>query len=325
MALYIGNPTNVIVSEAYGISFAKYSAWMLLPTVVCLLLAYVTLRILFHQKLPQHLQPPDTDPRSVLIDSRGAVLRLLLLGFCLATLIGTSFAGVPVWMVTLPYAVITLIRDVCYDIEERCRAQTRRRHSDDNMRIPEIPLANIQNSTTSSIRSTAIGTINNEADANVSVPTSIDRILKHIRQTTRWAKIRDRLQDSIGWVTTQLPTASAVIRRLPWTILPFTLGMFVLVEALSDTGWVSIFATGLSVITRNYITAVYGMAAISIVACQLLNNLPMTILFTRIIQHPHFVTHVHSDVVMQGVLLGLIMGSNIAACGTLVGSLAGIM
>jgi Na+/H+ antiporter NhaD/arsenite permease-like protein len=51
----------------------------------------------------------------------------------------------------------------------------------------------------------------------------------------------------------------------------------------------------------------------------------MTILFTQIIQHPNFTQHVDSEATMQGFLLGLIVGSNLGACLTLVGSLAGIM
>jgi Na+/H+ antiporter NhaD/arsenite permease-like protein len=51
----------------------------------------------------------------------------------------------------------------------------------------------------------------------------------------------------------------------------------------------------------------------------------MTILFTQIIQHPNFTQHVTSEATLQGFLLGLIVGSNLGACFTLVGSLAGIM
>lgn len=51
----------------------------------------------------------------------------------------------------------------------------------------------------------------------------------------------------------------------------------------------------------------------------------MTILFTQIIQHANFTKHIDSEATMQGFLLGLIVGSNLGACLTLVGSLAGIM
>ncbi|CAO3631416.1 unnamed protein product [Mucor hiemalis] len=118
MALYIGNPTNVVVSEAYKISFITYSAWMLLPTIVCILLSYIVLRVLFRGDyyLPRHIQPPDADPKSVLIDPHGAIFGLVLLGCCLATLVGTSFASVPVWMVTLPFAFVMFLRDVRHDL-----------------------------------------------------------------------------------------------------------------------------------------------------------------------------------------------------------------
>ncbi|KAI9015250.1 hypothetical protein CLU79DRAFT_765827 [Phycomyces nitens] len=287
MALYIGNPTNVIVSEAYDISFIEYSAWMLLPTVVTLLVAYCALRLIFNNPvyLPRQIHAPDADPRSVLLDPKGAVFGTVLLGCCLATLVGTSFAGVSVWMVTLPFAVVIMVRDFLYDL-----GTIRWMHSESGP--VQSNTINLQTLSTT--------------DENGKV----------------WLKHSLRRVKSLGY---RWPTVFAVIQRMPWAILPFSLGMFVLVEGLSLVGWVGVLAKGLVVFTANYVTAVYGVTFVSIVACQLLNNLPMTILLTRIIQHPNFSSRVTSPAVMQGVLLGLIVGSNLGACLTLVGSLAGIM
>ena len=51
----------------------------------------------------------------------------------------------------------------------------------------------------------------------------------------------------------------------------------------------------------------------------------MTVLFVQIIQHPNFTQHINSDATKQGFLLGLIVGSNLGACLTYLGSLAGVM
>ncbi|KAI9278008.1 arsenical pump membrane protein-domain-containing protein [Sporodiniella umbellata] len=300
MALFIGNPTNVIVSEAYGISFLSYSAWMLLPTVVTLILSYVVLRVLFRSEryIPKQIHSPDTDPKSVLIDPRGAIFGFILLGLCLVTLVATSFAHVPVWVVTLPYAVVMLLYDMQHDLGLSLCRRFRSRNS--THASESISLDNIQ----------------------PSQPLPEPSVML---ETTPKKKKTSPFRHLMSWFNTRLPTVRAITGRLPWSILPFSLGMFILIQALSEKGWVGIFATAMAVFTKNYVTAVLGMTTVSILACQFLNNLPMTILFTQIIQHPNFATHVHSEATQQGFLLGLIVGSNLGACLTLVGSLAGIM
>ncbi|KAI7879231.1 arsenical pump membrane protein-domain-containing protein [Mucor mucedo] len=303
MALYIGNPTNVVVSEAYKISFITYSAWMLLPTVVCILISYVVLRILFRGDyyLPRHIQPPDADPKSVLVDPHGAIFGVILLACCLVTLVGTSFASVPVWMITLPFACVMLVRDIQYDLGFHITRLFKKTRPNQ-----DIPLEPSESQHASVMRSTSYAT----------------SVITKKEPQSKWLK---PIYKAYKWFGVRFPTLKAVFVRMPWSILPFSLGMFMLIEALAELGWVGIFATAMAVFAKNYVTAVFGMVFVSILACQLLNNLPMTILFTQIIQHPNFTQHVHSDATMQGFLLGLIVGSNLGACLTLVGSLAGIM
>jgi hypothetical protein len=35
------------------------------------------------------------------------------------------------------------------------------------------------------------------------------------------------------------------LKRLPWEVMPFVIGMFVMVESLDSSGWVEIFARGI--------------------------------------------------------------------------------
>ncbi|KAI8147737.1 hypothetical protein BJV82DRAFT_593163 [Fennellomyces sp. T-0311] len=337
MALYIGNPTNVVVAEAFDMSFITYSAWMLLPTFVCLGIAYLNLRVVFHgQKyLPRVIHPPDEDPKAVLIDPHGAIFGLVLLGICLATLIGTSFVhGVSVWMVTLPFAVIMLLRDVWYDwtmqwknrepvststsLSENEEVQNTvviGERTEDVPAMTTIEMTNLDE-VTAPIRQRGTRGTNNEENASTLQPIgkANDKAMRS------WPK-------HMVWVIrSTLPTMTSVLLRMPWKILPFALSMFVLVEGLSEVGWISICATAMVSVARNYVATVFGVMGISLIACQLLNNLPMTILFTRILQHPNFAQHGGiSDVVSQAAVLGLVIGSNLGACLTLVGSLAGIM
>ncbi|KAI9319660.1 hypothetical protein BX666DRAFT_1853488 [Dichotomocladium elegans] len=310
MALFIGNPTNVVVSEAFNISFVTYSAWMLLPTVVCLGVAYISLRVVFNSPkyLPRVIYPPDAEPRTVLVDPKGAIFGLVLLGTCLATLVGTSFIpGVSVWMVTLPFAVIMLCRDMWYDLWELLRRSGNDVDSARTRISPSMHEVQSDNDTTISV----------EADARARTSLKNEEVNKEIAKPL--AKVSE-------YFSKHLPCVTSVVTRMPWTILPFALSMFVLVEGLSHVGWIAVFAKGLSVVTYNYVATVFGVMGISIIACQLLNNLPMTILFTRILQHPNFSHNTQlPEIIVQAAVLGLIVGSNLGACLTQVGSLAGIM
>ena len=55
--LYIGNPTNIIVAEAYKISFFEYSGWMMLPTIASGAACYTMLYFLFLKKISVNFVP----------------------------------------------------------------------------------------------------------------------------------------------------------------------------------------------------------------------------------------------------------------------------
>ncbi|CDH51412.1 protein [Lichtheimia corymbifera JMRC:FSU:9682] len=362
MAIYIGNPTNVVVSEAFNINFVTYSAWMLLPTFICLGIAYIALRVVFHNPkyVPRVIYPPDAEPKSVLIDPKGAVFGLVLLGTCLATLIGTSFVhGVSVWMVTLPFAIIMLLRDIWYDlygskhqVKELKRPQPmtapQRADTGDQSTVIELGVLSLQDQDEGDDLGTPIRNRNTTASTTPTTqpsPPAADSVIDTATTNTTDHEAtmknsnedkddddgdaKDMLKRTPRWSRffwRHVPGVSSVIARMPWTILPFALSMFVLVEGLSEVGWIAIFAKGLHVVTIHYVATVFGVMGISILACQLLNNLPMTILFTRILQHPSFNQGEQlPEVVVQAAVLGLVVGSNLGACLTLVGSLAGIM
>lgn len=329
MALYIGNPTNVVVSEAYNISFITYSAWMLLPTVVCILLAYIVLRILFRGDyyLPRHILPPDDDPKSVLIDPQGAIFGLVLLGCCLGTLVGTSFAHVPVWMVTLPFAFVMFLRDIRHDlgisfshifnIKRRFPRPFLNTAAHDQVLVygpedqnhREIQLSVLNTSPPVMLHDQAdMGTaslgrkihaeeqeeMKNNLRLRSSTPLEIqtttdqavedDNISLLSTEKEPKSKYLKPFYRAFRWFGSRFPTLKAVIMRMPWSILPFSLGMFIMIEALAQEGWVGIFATAMAVFAKNYVTAVLGMVFVSIIACQLLNNLVSYIL-TMILSH----------------------------------------
>ncbi|CAG8744113.1 10640_t:CDS:2, partial [Cetraspora pellucida] len=121
MMLYIGNPTNVIVAQAYSITFLTYSAWMILPTIVSMILAYFALYTMFRRSglIPNEVHTQRRNPKDALKDKKGAIFGVIVLGCCLITLMGTSFTSLSVWIVTLPFAAIMLVRDIWYDLSKK--------------------------------------------------------------------------------------------------------------------------------------------------------------------------------------------------------------
>jgi di/tricarboxylate transporter len=124
-------------------------------------------------------------------------------------------------------------------------------------------------------------------------------------------------------ITQWLPVVSEVTSRMPWKIIPFALGMFVLVEALDVRGWIRLFAQWLNPLGSNIALAVFGIGILSSLACNLINNQPMTILFVRILQDAAY--QPKSLAIAKGGLFALVLGSNFGANLTLIGALAGIM
>jgi len=129
--------------------------------------------------------------------------------------------------------------------------------------------------------------------------------------------------------TINLPTIKRSITGLPWRIVPFVFGMFVLVAGLDKSGWIDSIAniivnlipsggTSYSVFVSSYL-----LTFVTILLCNLLNNQPATILLTRVIISEKFLS-LPSGVQSTG-MFAVIMGSNLGANFTLIGALAGIM
>lgn len=243
MALYIGNPTNIIVAQAYQIRFLEYTRWMGLPTVVAGVACFALLWLVFRSRIPRAIEAPTIAPEAALKDSQGAVFGVICLGVCVVLLSISQWLPVQIWVIPFTIALTMLGRDV------------RAGYS--------------------------------------SVPGHAHSV-------------------------TDMPA----LRTLPWRILPFLIGHFIMVENLSSSGWIDIFASGLSRVSARLLPSIMGMGFLSAVVSNLVNNQPMTILFTRIIGNAWFAT---DDLTRAGSMFALVVGSNLGANLTFMGSLAGLM
>ncbi len=245
IALYIGNPTNIIVAQAYGLSFLGYLKWSIFPTISAGLLTLLLLWIIFRKKIPKKIEfTLDANHKALIRDKLGAIFGITILILCLISLSLSTLFGIELWIITLFFSGLLLIY------------QTSRK---------------ITNFRTNSIN------------------INYFKVLKN---------------------------------RIPWKIIPFTLGMFILVESLVQSGWIDLLGSNISNFTNNLFLSILLMGFLSALSCNIMNNQPMTIFFTQILLSESFIS---SQAENFGNMFSLIIGSNLGANLTLIGALAGIM
>lgn len=101
------------------------------------------------------------------------------------------------------------------------------------------------------------------------------------------------------------------LKRAPWNLVPFLLSIFTIVFAVTKSGALDLIINLFENTESNFI---YGI--VSFLACNLLNNIPMSVLFTEILELSH---------ASMNNIYTVIAASNIGAFLTPIGALAGIM
>lgn len=109
-----------------------------------------------------------------------------------------------------------------------------------------------------------------------------------------------------------------VYKRAPWSLIPFVLSMYVIVLALDRGGMIGYISHILDTICQTKASTIYAYGITSYLFCNVLNNIPMSVLFENIIlsSNQFFLTE---------SIYSSIASSNIGAYFTPIGALAGIM
>ncbi len=101
------------------------------------------------------------------------------------------------------------------------------------------------------------------------------------------------------------------LKRAPWQLIPFLLGMFVMTEALAQQGTTAAIANFLGTDL-----AVLKYGGLSFLGANLINNIPMSVLFSSMIEASN---------AGMGAMYATVIGSNLGAFFTPIGALAGLM
>ena len=101
------------------------------------------------------------------------------------------------------------------------------------------------------------------------------------------------------------------IKRIPYQLVPFLLSMFAMIVILAEEGVTAKIA---QLLGSDYAVVKYGIA--SFLSANIINNIPMSVLFSSIIS---------SAASAESAVFATVIGSNICAFFTPIGALAGIM
>lgn len=108
------------------------------------------------------------------------------------------------------------------------------------------------------------------------------------------------------------------IKRLPWSLIPFIICMFIIVLSLESQGVIVEISNLFDKFATNKVSTTYGYGFTAFIACNILNNIPMSVMFERIIYNSN-------QLFINQSIYATIMASNLGSYLTPIGALAGIM
>jgi uncharacterized membrane protein len=224
--------------------------------------------------------------------------------FCLllVTLVSSTWIAkwIKLWTIVLVFAGIMFLMDLTKDLLYW------RAH-------PYTPLLRTKKAPEQEVATEMANTESTNNDSASSDFTAIDSRTT-MNNTKIGADAAEEDQEISDFVTV------SAFFRMPWVTVPFVLGMFAMVQALTQAGWLTIWAGWLANIARTLGTygTIFFFAFLTSGACALLNNQPMTILFTQILLTRRF-SHRVPRRVNFAAMMSLIMGSNFGGDLTLIG------
>ncbi|RKP11791.1 arsenical pump membrane protein-domain-containing protein, partial [Piptocephalis cylindrospora] len=304
MILFTGNLTNIVVAQAYGLNFAQYAAWMILPALGSAVCSWAVLMVQYRKDIPKEVDLPDVRPRSALKEPHFAITGLFLVAGIIVALAVSSFYHISVWIVSLPFAVVGLIIDLIRDTYFWRKGYRKEGEEEESGALEQDDFTTVPGTTTINPSPSNLG-------AGEVEPPQRNLLIKWLHKV--WKK-----------VASKIPITASVLEQLPYAVFPFSFGMFILVEGLSAHGWTVRLAKVLVYCCPNPTVAAFTVGFITSLACIPFNNVPMTILFARALLSAQFTANA-SDATRKSALFALAIGSNLGANLTIFASLAGVM
>jgi len=357
MVLFVGNPTNVVICEGFGVNNVAYSAYTIFPFLACIVSGFFALFVQFRtdRHIPRQLaQEGGKNPRDFLLDPVGAWVGGILLSCCLAVILVVSFFGVDVWMISLPFAVSKFIFDLGWD-HWRYRRGKIKFHPRDMTLVAEYEPKHSSRAEQTLVESRAQtvvsdkrldehkshnthGTQNPHGRnppfplTNGSVPTDSSLpIMPPLSIIASPSPIPisflDRQRSALSAFDRHFKkhfyTLHTALPRLPFALVPFAFAQFILVEALAHQGWIEVFAGWLDRASgRSIYPTIWLVGVLGVVLCNISGtNIGATILLTKVCRSANLPAHT-----LRAAAIALAVASNIGAVSfTFSASLAGLL
>ncbi|KAL1407428.1 hypothetical protein Q8F55_006861 [Vanrija albida] len=289
--LVSSNPTNLVLTASFGLSFLQFSAWTALPTIAAGAALLPALGWAARRELPATIERVDVRPRDALTDPLGAAFSGGVFALTIVLMVALSAVGIlehgaaGVWCVCAPAALLVLARDVAYDL--------RRKAPEPEVKA-EVPATPDKLEAAPTPDKAAEGVPDSPAAPAAPAPAP---------------------PHPLAAIRTALPTTTATVAALPLHLLPFAFSMFILVEALDHTGWVGVWSGWWGAWARATGAAgcIFLMGVVSVLGCNLFGtNIGATVLLSRILVRWIDAAH-PSPRARYGSILALAVGSNFGA------------
>lgn len=322
MVLFVGNPTNVVICEGFGVNNAAFTAYTILPFIACNIVCFGALAGQYRSEdnIPRKLdKKAEADPRSVLHNPTGALVGSFLLGSALVVCLVVSFFGIDVWKISLPFAVAKFIFDLAWDHHRFTSGKLPDTEMPPTTAAPNQPPENqhaLGLTSLSESQSTAGGT------GSFSLEKAI-LDASHSYPQAFITRFRSRSSTLYSRLHLHFPTFFTALPRLPFALVPFAFSQFILIQALAHQGWVNIFADWLVKATHNDMYAtIWLVGVLGVVLCNVAGtNIGATILLTKIVNAAALPSHS-----ARAAAIALAVASNIGAVSfTFSASLAGLL
>ncbi|PWN36650.1 uncharacterized protein FA14DRAFT_169624 [Meira miltonrushii] len=283
--------------------------------------------------IPKTIVRPDVDPKAALVDPKGAIFASCIMAATLITVIVTNVTGgAKVYMVAAPGAAICLTRDIVYDwytwrsfrkeeqAKERDVVETQNGNANG-----DAPALSVNGGEHTAEESTNAATESRRASVE-KVATSEEKPPKSEsskEDTSKSKPVFHRLIAFHEHCMEIFPTVTYVAARLPFPLLPFAFGMFILVQSLGHVGFINILAGGLgNVCGHGYIGCSFFISLLGVILCNLGGtNIGATILLTRALQSTYFQQKLpaqEAELILRAAAYSVAFGSNVGALGVII-------
>ncbi|KAJ7216582.1 hypothetical protein GGX14DRAFT_442096 [Mycena pura] len=322
MVLVVGNPTNVVVCEGFGINFAAFTLYTILIFLACNVVCYFALAFQFRdvKYIPRQMKPIEKfDVQAAIRDPVSACVGSALLFSCIVVIMVTSFFKVDVWEIALPFAAAKFIFDLAWDYYRYTRpkpSSTGEAKSDLEV-SPDDTDFNMQRAMTMQ------STVGRRSTFASSGPASMteSQTLQDSSPKGNWLQ---RTKDAVYIpLALRFPVFFTALPRLPFALVPFAFSQFILIEALSHQGWIEVFGHWLSRASHGQIhPTVWLIGVLGVILCNVAGtNIGATILLTKIVRAAALPAHT-----TRAAGVSLALASNIGAVSaTFSASLAGLL